>query len=338
MNLQELKIVISAQDTSGPAIQSARRNITAIGSCVEEMSSSLSSAVSWLSRLGLAAGLSGGFGTLAGSLKDVALVSEKLGAQFKVAFGTLAGSELSSIRSEANRLGLDITTTAESFGKFALAAKNSSIEGSVAKQAFLDITGALAAMKLSSDETGRIFAQVQQSMAKGKIELEDMKIIAEAGIPIFDLLSQAMGKPQPVIMKMISDGKLLASEVWPAVGKAMKEGFGSAPVDGAQAAINRFNNALFVARENFVRTWVPTLASGLATITENIGMVSTAAIGIGTSFIGGRLGGMAVAVASVERATLATRALTIATGAFNSVIRFLGGPLGAIITLVPRII
>lgn len=295
-------------DTTSIGAQTSRQNLSTVRSNVDDTRKSFDSVTGSVVKFTAAIGGLAAVQAVGESLLATGLTSEKLSAQFKVASGTaqLAAVDITQIRNAANGLGLEFQTTASAFGKFLLAAKNTSIEGAVAKQTFLDISGALASMKLSGDESGRVFAQVQQSLAKGKVELEDMKIIAEAGIPIFNILAQALGKSQAEIMDMMGDGKLLAADVWPSVGKAMKEGFGTGPIDGAQAAINRFKNALFETKEQFAREWQPAFSAGLNLLTNNIGALGTGLVGAFSAIGAGKIAGAATTRATTSNAAVAT--------------------------------
>lgn len=84
------------------------------------------------------------------------------------------------------------------------------------------------ALGLSQESFSRAMLAVTQSMAKGKIQAEELMQITEAGIPIWQILSQALGKPVPEIQKLSSEGKLLAEEVWPKVFDQMNKNYGGA--------------------------------------------------------------------------------------------------------------
>lgn len=59
-----------------------------------------------------------------------------------------------------------------------------------------------------ADKFSRLSMQFNQVKTKGKAELEELKIFAEAGIPIFDELAQMMGVSTEEIFKMTSEGKI----------------------------------------------------------------------------------------------------------------------------------
>lgn len=56
-----------------------------------------------------------------------------------------------------------------------------------------------------------------QMSAKGKVSAEEMNQMAERGLPVWDMLAKSMGKSVPELMKMSSEGKLLANDALPAL-------------------------------------------------------------------------------------------------------------------------
>ena len=59
----------------------------------------------------------------------------------------------------------------------------------------------------------RLSAQFLQIKAKGKPELEDLKTIADTGIPIFDQLAKTMGVARGEVFKLSSQGKLKFEDI-----------------------------------------------------------------------------------------------------------------------------
>lgn len=59
-----------------------------------------------------------------------------------------------------------------------------------------------------ADKFSRLSLQFNQVKTKGKAELEELKIFAEAGIPIFEELAKMMGVSTEEIFKMTSEGKI----------------------------------------------------------------------------------------------------------------------------------
>src|SRR5690554_875617 len=56
---------------------------------------------------------------------------------------------------------------------------------------------AAGALGLNQEQFNRVLIAVTQSMAKGKVQAEELMQITEAGVPIWPLLARAMGKTVP---------------------------------------------------------------------------------------------------------------------------------------------
>lgn len=238
---------------------------------------------------------------------EPALTMERLNTVLKSATGSTqeAGAAFEFVKSESARLGLDLQSTAAAFSKVAIAAKGTSLEGEASKKMFTGFAEAFAALRLTTDQTNSVFAQLTQGMNKGKLELEDLKIMAEAGIPIFKMLAEAMGKTQPEIMAMISNGQLLANEVYPKLADSMHKTFGAdaaAAAQGTQAELARVKNEAFLASAAFAQDLLPAatvifkaLAAGIETLSAMVDIykVLTSAVF-----------GFAFAMSEVSRAVL----------------------------------
>lgn len=76
----------------------------------------------------------------------------------------------------------------------------------------------------NAEKMGRVSSAYGQMMTVGKGNLEDIKRIAEAGIPIFDALSKQMDVSRPALMKLISEGKVGFKDVQKAMQSMTAEG------------------------------------------------------------------------------------------------------------------
>jgi len=275
----QVKLEVIADSTS------ARQNLTSLRSCVESLTQQVSIAakafIVWRGALSGAGELK----ALAGDVLFAGLTMDKLsqnlatvGDSTKIAVG-----EIGYVRAEAKRMGLDFVTALQQYGNFINTIRGTSLEGSPGRSMFSGMAEGLSAMKMTGEEQGRVFAQITQMMAKQKVELEDVKVIAETGIPIFNMLSEAIGKSTPEMMKMMGNGQLLSLEVFPKLAESMHRNFGQAAeanATSAQGSINRFRNTVFEMKEDFAREWLPTFTSGLQMVNSNMGTLATTAKGL----------------------------------------------------------
>ena len=91
-----------------------------------------------------------------------------------------------------------------------------------------------------------------QAIGAGRFMTQDLNQITENGIPIWTVLSKAMGKPVPVLRELVSKGKLSSSDVLPILEKQMNKDYG-----GAMARQSMTLNGLW-------STFMDTLNLGLA--------------------------------------------------------------------------
>src|SRR5690606_14158798 len=73
-----------------------------------------------------------------------------------------------------------------------------------------------------------ISTAIFQISSKGKLQAEEAMQLAERGIPVWGILGKQMGKTEAELMKMASDGKLLAKDVLPILADGLNENFGGA--------------------------------------------------------------------------------------------------------------
>jgi tape measure domain-containing protein len=225
---------------------------------------------------------------------EPALKMEKMNAVLKAATGsaTEAGYAMQFVGDESKRLNTDLEAGITTFARLATATKNTSMEGEATRRMFTGFSEAFSVLKLSTEQTNSAFTQITQGINKGKLELEDLKIIAEAGVPVFELLSQSMGKSRPEIMKMISDGQLLANEVYPKLADQLHATFGVAAVEAAGSATNSMTalkNELFANAAAMGQDLLPafqTILGGLAKLVEFGGFAVNVIKTVTSGFIG----------------------------------------------------
>jgi tape measure domain-containing protein len=86
------------------------------------------------------------------------------------------------------------------------------------------------------DQAGfeRVMVGVTQSISAGTIKLQDMNQIADSMPAVWKLLSEALGKPMPVIRDMISKSQLLSADVLPKLFAQMHKDYGGAMAQQSQ--------------------------------------------------------------------------------------------------------
>lgn len=85
---------------------------------------------------------------------------------------------------------------------------------------------AAGALGINQDRFNNILLATTQAMGKGKLQGDDLMQMVENGIPVWQLLSEATGKPIPELQKLSSAGKLLAADTFPKLFAQMEKDYG----------------------------------------------------------------------------------------------------------------
>lgn len=195
---------------------------------------------------------------------EASLALEKFGAQYKAIFGTSqSANELKAVSDMANRLGLELKSTGEAYGKFAAAARGSSLEGQQARKIFEGLSVGMTALKLGPEEAGRAFAQLQQMMSKGKVQMEEVRTLSESLPGAMQMIADSMGLTTAQLSQQMEKGTVLASDVLPKLAAQMRLTYGKAAEEAAnqgQAAINKFKNEILLTASAIGDKLMPALA------------------------------------------------------------------------------
>ncbi|MCE5314444.1 MAG: tape measure protein [Armatimonadota bacterium] len=84
-----------------------------------------------------------------------------------------------------------------------------------------NLGNAVASVGGNGDTINRIIMQLGQMKSIGKASMEDIRPIAEAGVPVFRYLAQGLGKSQGEISKMVGAGQLSAEAFMDGLMKGM---------------------------------------------------------------------------------------------------------------------
>ena len=159
--------------------------------------------------------LAAGMGLAAAAMGAVGLAAIKMAAnmeQNRIAFTTMLGSAqaaesfLSSLAAFAEKTPFEFTGLVDS-SKRLLAC------GYTAQEVIPMLTGigdAVAAMGGSAEVLDRVTLAFGQMKAKGFVSGEEMRQLAEAGIPAWQFLAYVIGKDIPTTMKLAEDKALNA--------------------------------------------------------------------------------------------------------------------------------
>ena len=167
-----------------------------------------------------------------------------------------AGEELEFIRNEAYRLGLDLEIATNGFTQMAVNGRKV-MDNNQLHDLFTGFSEYATAMGVDRVRYQRSIMAIQQMMGKGQIYAEELKQqLAEALPGSFQIFLEAVREfnkdssiTEEQMFKMMKDGKLLAKDILPLVGKY----FSRDAREGGALAKQMESNRVAMARLN--QTW-----------------------------------------------------------------------------------
>lgn len=104
------------------------------------------------------------------------------------------------------------------------------------------VGNAVAALGGGGELINRVTLALGQMQAKGKVSAEEMRQLAEAGIPAWEILANKIGVSIPEAMQMAQRGAISASEAVPAIIAGMQEKFGGLMEKQSQTLLGQISN------------------------------------------------------------------------------------------------
>jgi tape measure domain-containing protein len=330
--------IINARITADTAqaeqsIRTIKRDLKSLGDDAKELISPLNMVKTALASLSAWSGIQG-----ARSLIETALAMERLNTQFKVITESsiLGAAEFRFVAEESKRLGQEITVLAAAYSRLLQATKGGKFEGAPTRAMFSGFSEAFTALKMTSDQMGGVWLQINQGMMKGKIQLEDVNIIAERGLNIIKLLELSTGKSTKELMAMIGKSELLADE-YMKLGPLLHQIYGDQAKSAAQelqGTIKNFTNEFFKLKASIADGFTPAFTSSLKTITANmkeiVSTIGTIGVAIAAVFTGRTLNSFATKLAAASPA-LGSNVSTYTTGLMGGASNTAAGSQGAAI-------
>lgn len=269
MSTPQLAIRITADSTQ--AVAAVDRFGSAIGSATSG-SDRLAVALGRIGHYGLAGG---GIAALAATVKQAAgqvfeasAAAQRLATQLNFATDGRARQEMAFVGQVANRLGLQITSTAQAFAGFSAAARGTSLEGASARRVFDAMAQASAVMGLSADQTSGALLAVQQMMSKGVVSAEEFRGQLGERMPIaLQAGAQALGVTTAEFSKLLETGQIVAADFLPKFADAIKSMIGGAAEEAANrldASTARMGNAWTRLKQTVGDSGVSQALAGLA--------------------------------------------------------------------------
>ncbi len=225
----------NAAVTSAAHYQQLQAHLTDISEKAKQLGSDLTSLGTTLS-IGLTAPI---VGVGAAALKTAGELEQN-----SIAFQTMLGSAAAA-QEHLERLRAFALTTPFQFEDLVLASKRMQALGFEAKEvipALTSIGDAAAALGLGAEGINRVVTALGQMKAKGMIQAEEMRQLAEAGIPAWQILAKTLETDVAGAMKMVEERTVEAATAVPALLAGMNEKFGGLMAAQAKTLLGQWSN------------------------------------------------------------------------------------------------
>ena len=230
-----------------------------------------------------AAGLVAAYAGISGIISSVRSVNETgmafqgLGTALETITGSSAGAreKMKFLEEQAERLGLNLLETAQSYMQIAAAAKGTELAGDGTRQIFTAIAEASTVLQLSVDQTNGALRAIGQIMSKGKVQAEELRgQLGERLYGAFQLAARGMGITTAELDKMLEQGQVIAEDFLPKfaaeIRKTFSDGVPAASMT-ARAEMNRFNNAILeIERTIAASGFLDGVTQGYRTLTATL--------------------------------------------------------------------
>ena len=170
------------------------------------------------------------------------------GSQQKVA------EEIDFLRRNADRLKISMQELGDGYGKFAVATKDTILQGSETRRIFISLTEAARVNKLTVEQNARVMKALTDIVSKGSIQAEELKQQLGDALPgAMQILAAGMGKTTAEIGKMM-EGGLIGIDNLSKFADALDKRFGGQLAESLKSvtsSMGDFENASFQAKLAF---------------------------------------------------------------------------------------
>jgi len=204
---------------------------------------------------------------------DAGIAAESMGKGLAAALGSVSAATEATkfLRSESERLGLVFMDQVASYKSIAASARGTALEGEKTRKIFTAITTASTALGLSTDQTSGALNAVQQMMAKGTVQSEELRGQLSERLPgAFNMAAEAMGMTTMQLGKALEKGEVLASDLLPKLADVLINRYASAATEAAnstQANLNRMTTAWTDLKVAIIDDFLPAISSAFEGIT-----------------------------------------------------------------------
>lgn len=116
---------------------------------------------------------------------------------------------------------------------------------------------AVGALGLSQDQFNSIMLATTQAMGAGALKGGDLLQMVQAGLPVWQLLSEATGKPVSKLKELSEKGQLLTKDILPKLQKQMEKDYGGAMAKQSQTLTGLWSTLMDTFHQGLANALTP---------------------------------------------------------------------------------
>lgn len=196
-----------------------------------------------------------------------------------------ASMNLAFAADEADRLGLIAQDASKSLVSLGGSTNGTVLAGQATRDIWLSVNEAGMALGRTNEQLGRGLEAISQIAGKGVVSMEEIRQqLAEAIPGAVQIASRAMGMTSQDFDKLVSSGKLLATDFLPKFAAQLRSEYGPAieaylatPMGKARVETARLQTQLRELQADAGESFMTGMTDGLARLNEELGSAETAA-------------------------------------------------------------
>lgn len=296
----------AAKEGAQQAAQGLARTASAAGDATEQLGATRKGLISISTQLAeaqqglqrLAASMAGAFTFR--ELVNAAAQMESMREGLRAVSGSAeqAGKDMDFVRTVANRVGADVTQVGQAFLGLQAATKGTAVEGEPTRQVFEAVATAMGKAGKSASETQNALVALSQMASKGTVSMEELRgQLGEALPGALQAAANGLGITTQDLIKLVEEGQIAASDLFPALSKGLNDLYGGAPAaQTLSQEITNIKNAFTEMAANIGE------AGGLDALKVGAEVAQTAIVLLDDTLItvGKTLGVLAGAVATLD--------------------------------------
>ena len=254
MNDMKLKLILEAVDKATADLRSVKNSVDNVGTSANKSTQSVSTFGRAIGPAAIGAAVAATVAllkSLSTEIIDAGLSWQALDGIMDAATGSQQASsaEMDYARYQAERLGLELESTAQGYAKLIAASEGTAMGQKEVREIWTGLAEASTVLRLSAYDTSGAMRAVEQIMSKGTVQAEELRGQLGERIPgAFQIAARAMGVTTKELNKMLEQGQVLSDDFLPKFAKQLRKEFGDDVPDATsklRAELNRLDTAFF---------------------------------------------------------------------------------------------